>query len=246
MEWTRRKCRNLSFNSVLVILLFVLNHLPLTSTNNVESPLSLSGYIEDQIIPVQVDRKVRVKRAAVENVPFSETSSISLPPPVPSNDQQSVIDVDETGDLIVLRDVLSCDRVTNAMVRQFKDLLYMLSGNQLFRLEITTSGQSLYPIATFEVFSENATDFTIQRFMKKTLVVAISFHTHYIVHRLPVPKGDDREFKSFNVKRHAVQKIPIQPADQRSIKVQLFTSNDNGLYLLRAETNDQNSSSIIS
>lgn len=147
-------------------------------------------------------------------------------------------------ELISLQGVLNCGHISNGIVRQFNDTLYLLSGNQFFRLDVLPDKQFISPLATFDAFTEVATDFDVHPWGKHIIVV-ITFRSHYIVHKIHVAKNETEAIKYFNRTAHPEQRIPINPPGLRSLKVKLFSTKDN-LYLLRAENNERNSSGVIS
>lgn len=243
MEW---HCRLKLWNFVVVLLiLFGQLHLiyPVSSLSNINTFSDyLSGHLHSSSSKVRV-----VKREVPNEIPLPTDTSSSPELPLLKD-----LRATDEGDLITLQNVLNCEHITNGIVRQFSNTLYLLSANQLFRLDVLPDNNSLFPLATFEAFIELATDFSIQPWGPNTLIIAIAFRSHYIIHRVPLVEDDrngraaeEENAKSFNQKRQALQKIFITPAELRSIKMKLFTVKDD-LYLLRAETNDQNSSSIIS
>lgn len=191
--------------------------------------------------------KVRVKRD-VENEPPPLDDNSLLPQNVPLFILDDPTSADD-GELISFQDTLFCDQISNGLVRQFRNHLYLLSANQLFRLDVLPDTQSLFPLATFEAFTESATDFSMQAWGANMSIVAIAFRTHYIIHRVPTMDNTtghvDESFQGFNQKRQALQQILISHTELRSIKMKLFAVKEE-LFLLRAETNDQNSSSTIS
>lgn len=222
MEWNRL----ILWNRNLIVLWILLWISPLITANTDTAILTHSDYIKERLSAAHV----REKRS-VRNDPSLDA--------LPINPAFSARD----SDLISFHSILDCDHISNGLVRQYNNTLYLLSGIQLFRLDVTPNSQVLYPLATFETFSEVATDFSVQLWDDKMFVI-FAFATHYSVHQFP-NGPHDKDFKSFNLKRHALQKIPIYPGHLRSIKVMLFAGKES-LHLLRAETNDQNSSTIIS
>lgn len=236
MEWS---CR-----VVLIIFLHLsANCINFLIADPVPNPLSsdntISSYIQSRL-------SARTKRSTV----IFSASKPPLPPPVvvdranpPANAEHS----DSTG-LISVETVLSCNHISNGLVQQYRDTLYLLSANQLFLVNVQADKKFLSPVATFEPFTENATQFSVHPWTaaaaaeERELVVAIAFQTHYNVYRFaePPPAASD-DGASFNRKQIVRQKIAI--VGGRSIKVLLFTDSDE-LYLLLADNTAHGRSSI--
>lgn len=233
------RCKFKSWIFVLVLLILV----------GEQSLAFASSYTNLDYLVNRLDSsEVHVKRD-VENEPPPLDDNSLLPQNVPLfilDDPKSPDD----GELISFQHKLFCAHISNGLVRQFRNQLYLLSANQLFRLDVLPDTQSsLFPLATFEPFTESATDFSIQAWGANMSIVAIAFRTHYIIHRVPTTDNTtghvDESFQGFNQKRQALQQILISHTELRSIKMKLFAVKEE-LFLLRAETNDQNSSSTIS
>lgn len=201
-------------------------------------------------------------RAADLSPPFSENSvfsyvhsklnvrdkrsSVPLPsaslPAAPQNPPVNTRDCDSS-ELIVEETAVVCNHISNALVQQHRDTLYLLIGNQLFLLDVQEAKKDIQPVVTFEQFTENATQFSVHPWTaadETELVVAIAFHTHYNVYRFST-RDKDGESTAFNRKQIVRQKIAI--VDGRSIKVRLFM-NEGDLYLLLADNNSNGRSSV--
>lgn len=127
-------------------------------------------------------------------------------------------------DLIAPASVLECAYIENGMVSQQKNMLYLLSGSQLFVVNVRPTEKSLSLLATFNAFAERATHFYVSPWQTDSLVVVVGLQTHYDVYY--VSTLDDSPIY------YPVQKIPI---DGKSMKIQMRTDKER-LYCILADT----------
>lgn len=232
MEWHCRVSWSLSVQLSLLILLILLPF-PLITRADTALPITLSAYLSARLNP----------------------SAVRLPrsPPPSTQSTLSAIEnfVDDGNEDLITADVdFKCDNTDNALLQQFGDTLFLLSGNQLFRLNATSDPKRLVPLATFAQFTEVPVGFSVHPWAgENKLMVAVAFRTHYNVYQKDLPQDDEddekNDWKSFNRPEKVLQKLSINYlAGLRTIKLLLFTDNDE-LHLFRAETSEQNSSTSL-
>lgn len=219
MEWPRRISWSVNFLIFLLCLFLCAAFLS-------ASP-SLDSYLAS-----------RLDFGAVPRGPRASVNDVATVPAINNVAERDV-------ELITPDVTFDCASTVNGLVYQFEDTLFLLSGNQLFRLNVNSDKKRLDPLVTFAAFTEVVLGFSVQPMPENVLIVAVAFPTHYNVYKKVLPAEPDDRMTSFKRKVKSFQKLPINYlAGLRPIKILLFRVK-NELNLFRAETSQQNSSTSL-